>query len=90
MQNLFCRFKFTVFKYGLITSVSLKEFKMSKLLFPESELAIDLTNCKNKVIETKILIMASYEETFCSSKELIMIMIKNSKGTERPYVTLGQ
>ena len=82
-------YKFTVCKYGLISSVNLKDFKKSEVSFPYSELPVDSTTSKNKVTEAEILIIMSYEQTFVFQKNK-KFMIKNSKAYEGPYVTSGQ
>jgi len=61
-------YKFTVCKYGLISSVNLKDFKKSEVSFPYSELPVDTTIWKNKVTQDKILILRSYEKTFVLQK----------------------
>ena len=61
-------YKFTVCKYGLISSVNLKDFKKSEVSFPYSELSVDTTIWKNKVTQAKILILRSYEKTFVLQK----------------------
>ena len=82
-------YKFTVCKYGLISSVNLKDFKKSEVSFPYSELSVDTTIWKNKVTQAKILILRSYEKTFVRQKNK-KFMMKNSKAYEGPYVTSGQ
>ena len=82
-------YKFTVCKYGLISSVNLKDFKKSKVSFPYSELPVDSTILKNKGAVAEILIIMSYEKTFVLQKNK-KFMMKNSKANEGPYVTSGQ
>ena len=82
-------YKFIVCKYGLISSVNLKDFKKSEVSFPYSELPVDTTIWKNKVTQDKILILRSYEKTFVLQKNK-KFMMKNSKAYEGRYVTSEQ